>query len=326
MCQAGRVLALKKTKKFYPYLKIEWIERTFNAAGFLASFKSMAESSDRPDVVMIPGEEAYLGLLEPLLPTFKMPLVFLGSANAEAAFHLSPYIFSMGASAKHFAHSTAEFLIGHLKIKRVVIVRESTSDLDLLWSAQLQSALDRRSRSVKVQEILLNPGADLGALAQQVLKERPEIIFLAVSKSSLIRILAQFKLSSLSVPVIAMEDRFDFSDAASVDARVGHYAVSDYSAQDIAKKMRLFVEEFKRDNEGKIPDREAALCYDSLLFLAKAAQQSKGSLREGLSKVTDFDGLMGRRVPSSNRGLMRDVYFLQTQREGTRFLKKFPQN
>jgi|GEM_PF-5898021 len=332
MCARGRLMALQKLHEESPQLKIEIEEKKFQSASFLKSLNELIQSSDvnfkKPDVLMIPDDETLLGQAEPLVTAQHVPIVFPGSADSQSSFHLSPYIFPMGASVRLLARRSVSYMERSLEVKRLILLREVSSDRDLLWTAQIQSALAQSSGKVRLQEELrLSPGEALQEAIKTISSRHPDIIFASLPAASLVQLVSQLKAASLSTPVFAPYGRFDTnSELARGDEWVGHFVVSDYSPEDPHKRVQVFVDDFKKKHSGELPNREAALCYDSLLFAAKAAlaRTSKESLREPLLRIHDFEGLMGPRIYSSSLGLMRNVYLLRTQKEGLRLMEASP--
>jgi ABC-type branched-subunit amino acid transport system substrate-binding protein len=131
-------------------------------------------------------------------------------------------------------------------------------------------------------------------------------------------------VETAKTPIFTPQNRYLVEELPE-DDRVGQFVVSDYSEQASSKEMRAFVGEYKKLFGDKEPDRHAAICYDSLLYVFRAAekQDSKMSLKGSLLKTEEFGGVMGLRRNSKKFGIKRNVYFSRTQKKGFRLMEIF---
>lgn len=318
-CMKGLNLALlASTSK----IMVEHKNILFKQGHIVEAFVKAVNETPKPDVFILPPDETLIGLLEPIIESSKVPVIFPASLNALVEFESINHLYSMGSSARFLAQKSIEMMEQQLSVKKLYIIRESLSDLDLIWTTQFAKHLSQKS-SIKIHKEFALSGADhLSKAIEEIEKMKPDLLFAAIPSSTLAQLMMQLKLKGLTTPIMTPVDRFVVNEVPAPD-RVGHYLVSDFHLEDPKKRTRNFLSNYAKANEGLLPDREAALCYDAVLWLKQANLLVTKStpMREALNQIKDLKGLMGPRHYSKDLGVMRNVYFSRTQAEGFRLIK-----
>ncbi len=273
----------------------------------------------RDGVVAMLGEVASSRSLEaaPLCQQSKVPMVSPSSTNPKVT-ETGDYIFRVCFIDPFQGTVMANFATRTLKAKKVAVFTDVKSDYSKGLAKFFKEQFIKNGGQI-VTELDFNGGdKDFKAQLTAIKGAGPDAVFIPGYYTDAALIAIQAKQLGLNVPLLG-GDGWESEKLTEIgkEAVEGHYFSTHYHPDVGSSKAKVFLENYKKRWNGKLPDALAACGYDSAIVLVdamKRAGSAEGAkVRDALAATKDFDAVTGRITLSPQRDAIKSAVILQVK-------------
>lgn len=270
-------------------------------------------------VVAVLGEVASSRSLEaaPICQQNGIPMITPASTNPKVT-ETGDFIFRMCFIDPFQGTVMANFATNTLKAKKVAVFTDVKSDYSKGLAKFFKEGFIKAGGQV-VAELDFNGGdKDFKGQLTAIKTAAPDAVFIPGYYTDVALIAIQAKQLGLAVPLIG-GDGWESEKLVELggEAVEGHYFSTHYSAEAENPKVSAFVEAYKKEYKGKVPDCMAALGYDSVYFLVDAIKRAGGTdpvqLRDALAATKEFDAVTGKVAIDAKRDAVKSAVILQVK-------------
>lgn len=270
-------------------------------------------------VVAILGEVASSRSLEaaPICQQNGVPMISPASTNPKVT-ETGDHIFRVCFIDPFQGTVMANFATKTLNAKKVAVFTDVKSDYSKGLAKFFKEGIAKAGGQV-VAELDFNGGdKDFKAQLTAIKTAGPDAVFIPAYYTDVALICIQAKQLGISIPFLG-GDGWESPTLIEIgkDAVEGHYFSTHYSADAGTPKVQNFVDSYKKEYEGKVPDAMAALGYDSAMFLADAIKRANstepGKIREALAATKEFEGVTGKMAINAQRDAVKSAVILQVK-------------
>lgn len=268
-------------------------------------------------VVAILGEVASSRSLEaaPICQQNGVPMISPASTNPKVT-ETGDHIFRVCFIDPFQGTVMANFATKTLNAKKVAVFTDVKSDYSKGLAKFFKEGIAKAGGQV-VAELDFNGGdKDFKAQLTAIKTAGPDAVFIPAYYTDVALICIQAKQLGISIPFLG-GDGWESPTLIEIgkEAVEGHYFSTHYSADAGTPKVQNFVESYKKEYQGKVPDAMAALGYDSAMFLADAIKRANstepGKIREALAATKEFEGVTGKMAINAQRDAVKSAVILQ---------------
>jgi branched-chain amino acid transport system substrate-binding protein len=270
-------------------------------------------------VIAVLGEVASSRSLEaaPICQQNGIPMVSPASTNPKVT-ETGDYIFRVCFIDPFQGTVMANFATNTLKAKKVAIFTDVKSDYSKGLAKFFKEGFLKAGGQV-VAELDFNGGdKDFKAQLTAIKTAGPDAVFVPGYYTDVALICIQAKQLGLNVPFCG-GDGWESATLVEIGkgAVEGGYFSTHYASDAATPKVQAFVDAYKKEYGGKVPDAMAALGYDSAMFLADAIKRA-GSLepakiRDAMAATKEFDGVTGKMAMNEHRDAVKSAVIMQVQ-------------
>lgn len=273
----------------------------------------------KDNVVAILGEVASSRSLEaaPICQQNGVPMISPASTNPKVT-ETGDHIFRVCFIDPFQGTVIANFATKTLNAKKVAVFTDVKSDYSKGLAKFFKEGIAKAGGQV-VAELDFNGGdKDFKAQLTAIKTAGPDAVFIPAYYTDVALICIQAKQLGISIPFLG-GDGWESPTLIEIgkDAVEGHYFSTHYSADAGTPKVQNFVESYKKEYQGKVPDAMAALGYDSAMFLADAIKRANstdpGKIREALAATKEFEGVTGKMAINEQRDAVKSAVILQVK-------------
>lgn len=270
-------------------------------------------------VVAILGEVASSRSLEaaPICQQNGVPMISPASTNPKVT-ETGDHIFRVCFIDPFQGTVMANFATKTLNAKKVAVFTDVKSDYSKGLAKFFKEGIAKAGGQV-VAELDFNGGdKDFKAQLTAIKTAGPDAVFIPAYYTDVALICIQAKQLGISIPFLG-GDGWESPTLIEIgkDAVEGHYFSTHYSADAGTPKVQNFVDSYKKEYQGKVPDAMAALGYDSAMFLADAIKRANstepGKIREALAATKEFEGVTGKMAINAQRDAVKSAVILQVK-------------
>jgi branched-chain amino acid transport system substrate-binding protein len=278
-------------------------------------------------VVAVLGEVASSRSLEaaPICQENGIPMITPASTNPKVT-ETGDYIFRMCFIDPFQGTVMANFAANTLKAKKVAVFTDVKSDYSKGLAKFFKEGFVKTGGQI-VSELDFNGGdKDFKGQLTAIKSSAPDAVFIPGYYTDVALICIQAKQLGLNVPLIG-GDGWESEKLVELggDAVEGHYFSTHYAADAASPKVTAFVEAYKKEFNGKVPDCMAALGYDSVYFLADAIKRAGTTeapkLRDALAATKEFEAVTGKVTIDANRDAVKSAVILQVKEGKFKFVE-----
>lgn len=268
-------------------------------------------------VVAILGEVASSRSLEaaPICQQNGVPMISPASTNPKVT-ETGDHIFRVCFIDPFQGTVMANFATKTLNAKKVAVFTDVKSDYSKGLAKFFKEGIAKAGGQV-VAELDFNGGdKDFKAQLTAIKTAGPDAVFIPAYYTDVALICIQARQLGISIPFLG-GDGWESPTLIEIgkDAVEGHYFSTHYSADAGTPKVQNFVESYKKEYQGKVPDAMAALGYDSAMFLADAIKRANSvepsKIREALAATKEFEGVTGKMAINAQRDAVKSAVILQ---------------
>ncbi|HYF35891.1 MAG TPA: ABC transporter substrate-binding protein, partial [Prosthecobacter sp.] len=324
----GTALAIKEINAAGGVLGKQLVLKTEDnqsKAGETANVVNKLISKD--GVIAVLGEVASSRSLEgaPICQDNGIPMISPASTNPKVT-ETGDFIFRVCFIDPFQGTVMANFATNTLKAKKVAVFTDVKSDYSKGLAKFFKEGFLKAGGQI-VAELDFNGGdKDFKAQLTAIKSADPEAVFVPGYYTDVALICIQAKQLGLNVPFFG-GDGWESVTLVEIGkgAVEGHYFSTHYASDAKTPKVESFVEAYKKEYKGKVPDAMAALGYDSAMFLADAIKRAgtaePAKIRDALAATKEFDGVTGKMSMNAQRDAVKSAVILQIQNGAFKYLE-----
>ena len=250
----------------------------------------------------------------PICQNNKVPMVTPSSTNPRVT-QTGDYIFRVCFIDPFQATVMAEFAAKHLKVTRVAIFRDKSSDYSMGLSDFFTKEFTQRGGTIVADESYNSDDKDFRAQLTSIKGNDPQAIFLPGYYTQVGLVARQAKEMHLDVPLLG-GDGWESSKLFEIGGAAldGSYYSNHLSMDDPRKELQEFIARYK-GAYGEAPDSMAVLGYDAGLLVADAIRRAgkvdRTAIRDALAATRAFQGISGSITIDANRNASKPAVVLK---------------
>lgn len=273
----------------------------------------------RDGVVAMLGEVASSRSLEaaPLCQQSRVPMISPSSTNPKVT-ETGDYIFRVCFIDPFQGTVMANFAMHTLKAKKLAVFTDVKSDYSKGLAKFFKEQVAKNGGQIVVELDFNGGDKDFKAQLTAIKGASPDAVFIPGYYTDAALIAIQAKQLGLNVPLLG-GDGWESEKLTEIgkDAVEGHYFSTHYHPDVGSAKAKMFLENYKKRWNGKVPDALAACGYDSAIVLAEAMKRASSTegpkVRDALAATKDFDAVTGRITLSAQRDAVKSAVILQVK-------------
>src|SRR3954471_10683404 len=273
-------------------------------------------------VVALLGEVASTRSLfmAPKAQAAKVPMVSPSSTN-EKVTQVGDYIFRACFIDPFQGYVMAKFAVDNLKLKKAAILRDVRNDYSVGLAKVFTENFTRLGGTITANESFSSGDVDFKAQLTNIKNTAPEALYVPGYYTDVGLIARQAREVGISGPLLG-GDGWDSEKLYEIGGAAldGSYFSNHYSVDDPSPRIQEFVNKFKKEYGGQLPDSLAAQAYDAagMLFDAmKRANELTGpSIRDALAATKGYQGVTGDITMDGNRNATKAAVVLKVGKGG----------
>jgi len=277
-------------------------------------------------VIAILGEVASSRSLAaaPIAQQYKVPMVSPSSTNPKVT-DVGDYIFRVCFIDPFQGTVMAKFAHDNLKVKKVAIMRDVKSDYSVGLANYFKETFTKMGGEIISEQTYVSNDIDFKAQLTSIKSSKPDAIFIPGYYTEVGLIARQARGLGIKVPLLG-GDGWDSSKLFEIgkEAVVGSYFSNHYTTDTTDPRARDFIEAFKKEFNGTIPDGLGAMGYDAALVLADAMKRAKdlttADIRDALAATKDFAGVTGKITINEQRNATKSAVVVQVAGDHNKYV------
>lgn len=192
----------------------------------------------------------------------------------------------------------ANFVLNELKMKKVAIFVDNSSDYSKGLSAFFKKAFLAKGGEIVSEEAYLQKDTDFKAVLTKIKATNPEILYVPGYYEEVGKIIKQARELGLNIPVVGGDgwDSPKLAEIAGAAALNKTYFTNHYSADSDSKESKAFVTAYEKEYKQK-PDAPAVLGYDGIKLMADAIKRAgsadSAKVSKALAETKNFKAVTG---------------------------------
>ena len=278
-------------------------------------------SSD--NVVAVLGDVASSNSLAaaPICQSAKVPMLSPSSTNPKVT-QVGDYIFRtcfidpfQGTVCARFAQQT-------LKAKTAAVFIDNKSDYSRGLAKYFIEEFSKTGKIVATDYYSAGDN-DFRAQLTNIKPKNPDVLFIPGYYTEVGAIALQARELKMNQPLLG-GDGWDSPKLTEIgkDAVQGAYFSTHYSSESTDPRVKKFVADFKKQNNGETPDALCAIAYDAANLMlsaikkagvADADEASRKKIRDALAATKDFPGVTGNITLDKDRNAIKPAVMVQVK-------------
>jgi branched-chain amino acid transport system substrate-binding protein len=287
-------------------------------------------TQDKVVAVVGPATSGSVAAAEPILTANKKPLV-APCATAPAITlnkdgKVKPYVFRACFIDPYQGKIMAEFAAKDLKVKRVAILNDSSSDYSKGLAEVFEKTFTDNGGQIVAKEAFLSKDVDFKAALTKLKAANPDALYIPGYYEEVSKIIKQAREVGLNVPLLGSDgwDSPKLVEIAGKENTNKCYFTSAYTAQDKDAGVQKFIKSYK-DKYKKDPDVFALQGYNAGIVLFHAMTEAKSTdgtkIAEAMAKTKDLQVANGKFSYDENHNPITTALILELK-DGVQTLVK----
>jgi branched-chain amino acid transport system substrate-binding protein len=251
----------------------------------------------------------------------KIPMLSPASTNPKVT-EVGDYIFRACFIDPFQGSTMAKFAMNTLKLKRFAILTDTKNDYSVGLAQYFRETVKKMGGEIVAEQSYSEGDIEFKAQLTSIKATTPDAVFAPGYYTECALIARQAKELGLSVPLLG-GDGWDSPKTVEIGGAAveGVYFSNHYSEQEDRPEVKKFIDVYKKDNAGVVPDAMAVLGYDAMMMMTdaiKRAGSTEGAkIRDALAATKDFAGVSGKITIDAQRNAQKSIVVLKI--EGGRF-------
>jgi branched-chain amino acid transport system substrate-binding protein len=245
----------------------------------------------------------------------QIPMISPSSTNPDVT-AVGDYIFRVCFVDAFQGYVTAKFARENLKAEKAAILYDQAQAYSSGLGKDFEKAFTEMGGKIVTTQAYTGGNRELSSQLQEIKTSGADVVFLPGYYSDVGTILRKAKDSGIKAPFLG-GDGWDSEELPKIagDAVNGHYFANHYSPEETRPEVVSFVESYKKDNNGAIPDGLAALGYDAAHVLFDAMERAPSlagpDLRDAIAATKDFKGVSGTFSINEDRNAEKSAVIIE---------------
>jgi branched-chain amino acid transport system substrate-binding protein len=228
---------------------------------------------------------------------YKIPMISPSSTNAQVT-QIGNMIFRVCFLDPFQGYAGAKFARESLKANKVALLFDQGQS----YSKGLKDDFAREFKSmggtIATEQAFTGGDQDFSAQLNTIRGTNPDAIYLPAYYTDVGNVALQARKLGITVPLIG-GDGWDSAKLVEIGGAAieGCYYTNHYSHEEKRKEVQDFVNKYKAEHKGQVPDALAALGYDAAKLLFDAMKRAKSlegpDLAAAIAESRDFNGVTG---------------------------------
>ena len=246
----------------------------------------------------------------------KTPMVSPSSTNPKVT-EKGEYIFRICFIDPFQGQVMAKFAKENLKAKSAAILRDVEQDYSVGLADFFKKAFEEGGGKVVIDTSYTSKDTDFKAQLTEIKSKKPDVVFVPGYYNQVALILKQARGMGIKQPVLGGDgwESPDLVKVAGKEALEGTYFSNHYAPDTKDKDAQGFIEAFKKEYGGELPDAMAALGFDAFNVtmdaMKRAGSNSREAVKNALASTAGFKGVTGEISLDSMRNAVKSAVVLQ---------------
>lgn len=260
----------------------------------------------------------------PIAQQYKVPMISPSSTNPKVT-QVGDYIFRVCFIDPFQGSVMARFGRDHLKLKKVAILKDLSSDYSLGLSEFFTKKFKEMGGEIVAEQSFQSNDQDFKAQLTQIRGANPDGIFIPGYYTAVGLIARQARQLGIKAVFLGGDGwgspkLFEIGQSA-ID---GAYFSNHYTSESTNPATQEFVKTYKEKFNGETPDGLAAAGYDAARILIaaieKASELTPSAVRDQVATTKDFDGATGKITINGERNADKDAFVVRVQGKDWKFV------
>lgn len=246
----------------------------------------------------------------------KTPMVSPSSTNPKVT-EKGEYIFRICFIDPFQGQVMAKFAKENLKAKSAAILRDVEQDYSVGLADFFKKAFEEGGGKVVIDTSYTSKDTDFKAQLTEIKSKKPDVVFVPGYYNQVALILKQARGMGIKQPVLGGDgwESPDLVKVAGKEALEGTYFSNHYAPDTKDKNAQGFIEAFKKEYGGELPDAMAALGFDAFNVtmdaMKRAGSNSREAVKNALASTAGFKGVTGEISLDAMRNAVKSAVVLQ---------------
>lgn len=260
--------------------------------------------------------------MAPVAQNAKTPMITPSSTNPKVT-QVGDYVFRVCFIDPFQGTVMARFAAETLKIKRVAILREVTSDYSIGLANYFADKFKSLGGEIVIDQSYGNQDVDFKSQLTAIRGTNPEAIFVPGYYTHVGLIAKQARELGIKAPLMG-GDGWDSPKLKEIGGSAidGSYFSNHYTSEDKSPHVQKFIADFKKAY-GVVPDGLSAMGYDAMKILADAMTRApsleKSAIRDTLAQTKDYQGVTGKITIDADRNTIKSAVVLRVEKGEFKF-------
>lgn len=250
----------------------------------------------------------------PVAQEARIPMISPSSTNPKVT-EVGNYIFRACFIDPFQGEAMAKFVFNELKLRRVAIFKDNSSDYSKGLSENFTKTFTRLGGKVLTEETYAQRDSDFRFQLKAIRSLKPDAIYLPGYYGEIGEIARQVRELKMNLPLLGA-DGWDSPELWKLggEALNNSYITNHYVAGNPDAKAQNFIIKYKSEFDSE-PNSLAALGYDAAYMLAEAISRAGSTdgkdLRDALAQTYNFNGVTGATSLNSSRNAVKPAVILK---------------
>ncbi len=249
---------------------------------------------------------------------YKTPMISPSSTNP-AVTQKGDYIFRICFIDPFQGEVMAKFARENLKAKTAAIIRDVAQDYSVGLADFFKKAFEAKGGKILTDTSYQSKDTDFKAQLTEIKTKKPDVLFVPGYYNDVALILKQARGMGIKQAVLGGDgwESEDLMKVAGKDALEGTYYSNHYAPDTKDAGAQGFIEAYKKEYNGEVPDAMAALGFDAFNVTVDALKRAKApnrdELRNALADTKGFKAVTGDITLDKDRNAVKSAVVLKYQ-------------
>jgi branched-chain amino acid transport system substrate-binding protein len=261
----------------------------------------------------------------PICQQAKVPMISPASTNPKVT-EFGDYIFRTCFIDPFQGTVCARFARNKLKAKTAAIFMDNKSDYSKGLSKFFKEAFVKSGGKIVAEQQYAQGDQDFRGQLTIINGQNPDVLFIPGYYTEVGGIARQARQLGIKAKFLG-GDGWHSPELTKIgkDAVQGAYFSTHFSPQSKDPRVVVFVEEFKKRNNGQEPEAMAALAYDATRILLEAIKRAGGTdhakIRDEIARTKNFPGVTGEITIDAKRNAVKPAVILQVSGNDFKYIE-----
>lgn len=247
---------------------------------------------------------------------YKTPMISPSSTNP-AVTQKGDYIFRICFIDPFQGEVMAKFAKENLKAKTAAIIRDVAQDYSVGLADYFKKAFEAQGGKIVTDTSYQSKDTDFKAQLTEIKAKKPDVLFVPGYYNDVALILKQARGMGIKQAILGGDgwESEDLVKVAGKEALEGTYYSNHYAPDTKDSGAQSFIEAFKKEYNGELPDAMAALGYDAFNVTIDAMKRAGGATRDGiktaLADTKGFKAVTGEISLDKDRNAVKSAVVLK---------------